>query len=451
MSYNDIETPSHNQGYRNIGIDTPYISATTPYNDNEQDIDDDNGSMIDFNELRANNNNNKNNNNNDNKVKGKINANKKLVKNQEKYDAKKMNKFDFPEIEILEMKKDSITFELSNCDLSFANALRRVMIAEVATMAFDFVEIIENSTVLDDEFIAHRLGLIPLISNNVEHFNFSRDCNCEEGCPYCHVQFTLDFDNVQSEPIYITQRDLVNVSKHVYNYRRGRGGDNDDNNNINNNGNSIDLADNLDDDIDGEYTQQISYCESVVPVTYDFENDNNNNNDYKSRGDDIVTTGGMNNNNNNNSNGNNNNNNNYNNNNNIDDDDGFLNDIILVKLGPNQRLKFLAIAKKGIGKEHAKFQPVTVVAFVQQPDIQLNDIKINRLLDESQKEEFVESCPAKVYTYDGASNRIKVDNPDACLYCNDCVRKAEEFGCMDIVKIRTKPGRFILTVEVCCL
>jgi len=40
-----------------------------------------------------------------------------------------------PNIEILELKEDFIQFELSNTDLSVANALRRIMMAEVPTMA----------------------------------------------------------------------------------------------------------------------------------------------------------------------------------------------------------------------------------------------------------------------------------------------------------------------------
>ena len=68
----------------------------------------------------------------------------------------------FPKIEILSVAPHQISFILSETDTSMANTLRRIMIAEVPTLAIDLVEYSENSSVLNDEYIAHRLGLIPI-------------------------------------------------------------------------------------------------------------------------------------------------------------------------------------------------------------------------------------------------------------------------------------------------
>jgi hypothetical protein len=97
-----------------------------------------------------------------------------------------------PKVEILELKDDYIKFVLSNTDASIANSLRRVMMAEVPTMAIDMVEIHENTSVLADEFLSHRLGLIPLISTSVNTYANPRECDCIGSCERCSVNFTLN-------------------------------------------------------------------------------------------------------------------------------------------------------------------------------------------------------------------------------------------------------------------
>ena len=62
---------------------------------------------------------------------------------------------------------ETCEFVLSGTEPSMANALRRMILVGVPTIAIDLVEIENNTTVLNDEFIAHRLGLIPLVSTKV--------------------------------------------------------------------------------------------------------------------------------------------------------------------------------------------------------------------------------------------------------------------------------------------
>lgn len=104
-----------------------------------------------------------------------------------------------------------MNFNLGNVDLSLANSLRRVILAEVPTMAIDLVEVEENSSVLADEFIAHRLGLIPLNSKNADDVNYTRDCDCEQYCESCSVKLTLHAkcSYTNNEIMKVYARDLV--------------------------------------------------------------------------------------------------------------------------------------------------------------------------------------------------------------------------------------------------
>ena len=59
-------------------------------------------------------------------------------------------------------ERDEAIFSLVGIDASIANAFRRILLAEVPTVAIERVYVENNTSVLADEVLAHRLGLIPI-------------------------------------------------------------------------------------------------------------------------------------------------------------------------------------------------------------------------------------------------------------------------------------------------
>lgn len=66
------------------------------------------------------------------------------------------------QIKVIYLDEENIVFDLIGVDVSIANALRRILLAEVPTMAIETVYIQDNTSILQDEVLSHRLGLIPL-------------------------------------------------------------------------------------------------------------------------------------------------------------------------------------------------------------------------------------------------------------------------------------------------
>ncbi|KAI8821436.1 DNA-directed RNA polymerase [Fimicolochytrium jonesii] len=114
-----------------------------------------------------------------------------------------------PQVSVREVTPTTITFVLSNTELALANALRRVMMAEVSTVAIDLVDFDTNTSVLADEFIAHRLGLIPIVSTHVDELTERHECNCVSHCQDCSVELTLDVTCQSESSIGVYSCDLL--------------------------------------------------------------------------------------------------------------------------------------------------------------------------------------------------------------------------------------------------
>ncbi|KAI4969502.1 hypothetical protein ZWY2020_000416 [Hordeum vulgare] len=254
----------------------------------------------------------------------------------------------FPRVRIRELKDEYAKFELRDTDASMANALRRVMIAEVPTVAIDLVEIESNSSVLNDEFIAHRLGLIPLTSSAAMSMRLSRDCDACDGdgsCEYCSVEFHLAARATESgQTLEVTAQDLRSTDPKVY---------------------PVDQADAA--------------------------------SDHR-------------------------------------------------QLRCGQELRLRAIARKGIGKDHAKWSPAATVTFMYEPDICINE-ELMEILTLEEKQSWVESSPTKVFDIDPVTQQVTIVDPEAYTYDDEVIKKAEAMGKPGLVEINAKEDSFVFTVE----
>ena len=236
------------------------------------------------------------------------------------------------EVKILQKHDKRLRFFASGIDIPEANAIRRIMISDVPAMAITEVVIIENSSVMYDEVLAHRIGLIPL-KTDLDSFVLPDVCSCgsELGCNKCSVSFTLNAE-----------------------------------------------------------------ASTSVRTVYSGE--------LKSINPDVVPASDK---------------------------------IPLLKLAPGQRIKLEAYAKLGLGKNHVKWQPVSVSSYKYVPEIKINRRKCDNC------GLCVEICPKGVLKI--VKKKLEIVSEENCTLCKDC-----EVVCPQspsAIKIKNLKNAFIFNVE----
>ncbi|MCS7096573.1 MAG: DNA-directed RNA polymerase subunit D [Candidatus Bathyarchaeota archaeon] len=236
------------------------------------------------------------------------------------------------ELKTLESDETNLRLLVTGVDTPYINAIRRIVLTEVPCMAIDEVVIIENSSVLHDEIIAHRLGLIP-IKTDLDGYNLPEECSCrsEFGCNLCRVTFTLDRE-AKDEPVTVYSGDLVSENP------------------------------------------------NIAPVS---------------------------------------------------------DKIPIVKLGRGQKLKLEAYARLGRGKNHAKWQPVSLSAHKHLPKIRIDAEKCNAC------GKCVETCPRKVLAK--SKGKVEVVDLYACTMCRDCVDACPEEP--SAIEVNWEKNAFIFILE----
>ncbi|XP_067608938.1 DNA-directed RNA polymerases I and III subunit RPAC1 isoform X2 [Pseudorca crassidens] len=92
-------------------------------------------------------------------------------------------------VDVVHTDENSLEFDMVGIDAAIANAFRRILLAEVPTMAVEKVLVYNNTSIVQDEILAHRLGLIP-IHADPRLFEY-RNQGDEEGTEIDTLQFRL--------------------------------------------------------------------------------------------------------------------------------------------------------------------------------------------------------------------------------------------------------------------
>jgi DNA-directed RNA polymerase subunit D len=113
--------------------------------------------------------------------------------------------------------------------------------------------------------------------------------------------------------------------------------------------------------------------------------------------------------------------------------------IPLLKLKENQEVDLEAVAKLGIGKDHAKWVPTTVCAYKQYPEITFND-------GEDVIYAVADTCPRGVLAADKEEERIDVIDIENCSLCKTCVRTAKAYD-SKFINVGYRENDFIFKIE----
>ncbi len=114
------------------------------------------------------------------------------------------------DLKFLELTDRQARFIISGATPALVNSMRRSMIADVESMSIDEVNFYNNTSVLFDEMLALRLGLIPLTGGG--NYVPASACSCNgEGCFQCQVSLTL---NVKG-PVTVYSSELASSDPEV--------------------------------------------------------------------------------------------------------------------------------------------------------------------------------------------------------------------------------------------
>lgn len=108
-------------------------------------------------------------------------------------------------LEKLGEENSTLVLRVSDTTAAYINTIRRYIMTQVPTMAIDFVELKENNSILYDEMVAHRLGLIPLTTDLKTYSLPKEEWNEPTGDPRVEVLLTLQVAKAKQDRLVLAK------------------------------------------------------------------------------------------------------------------------------------------------------------------------------------------------------------------------------------------------------
>lgn len=313
---------------------------------------------------------------------------------------------------VIERPSDKeLVFEMTGIDVSFANALRRILISEVPTMAIETVFMWDNTSIIHDEVLAHRMGLIPIDVDARYFEEYDEDVAHEDETQGATQSGDMTGAQNATDRNTIVFKLAVSCSRSEA--KTSKSGDPE-----------ADIDDSILGNVDLDEAAKSAAAARRKAI-------NTPNRPYTkhvySRDLEWVPQG--------------------------DQASYFSNirpvheDILIAKLRPGQAIELEAHARKGDGKNHAKYSPVATASYRLMPHLEI----LKPIYDDL-AEELVHLLEPGVFTLEstdagdppGTRVKARLSNPYACTMSRNFMRNPELASCIKMTRI---PNHVIFTVE----
>tara|TARA_B110000977_G_scaffold127493_1_gene162860 strand:- start:5224 stop:6420 length:1197 start_codon:yes stop_codon:yes gene_type:complete len=302
-------------------------------------------------------------------------------------------------MEVTKLDQEKVEFEMSGISPAIANAFRRILIAEVPTMAIEKVFVVNNTSIIQDEVFAHRLGLVP-IRADPRAFEYRSDSEApsERNTLVFKMHVRCHREKPSSDG---TKGALVNEMVYSDSLKW------------------LPLGSELPPDEETKFTSFTQSQGDYLNQATAEAKEKNPDGDQGSGNPHTIST--------------------------------VHDDILLAKMVAGQEIELEAHCVKGLGKDHAKFSPVGTTWYRMVPQVDF----LNESLTGDDAEVFVKKCVEpvanhKCYAVSGSGKKmtVKVANIRGCDMCVERVRELSgEPGWSEKIALRKKKDHFIFTVE----